>query len=250
MKKIYIWTIIISIAFIIPGCIVSYPVLNVLTSIGYSGIAAAIMAIVIEKHTKDQQEAIKKKAKKAYFQELHGQLKILLKRIVWFDDRMNDARFDWEKNPKEYLSLNYMLWALNTYPEYKLSYDEINDRVLKIAEKYSLEQQEKMNSVERNKVYKMFNILGVSGAEILKQIRTIDENKLMLDIVNYMQLDESKGLCSITEIIINLMMSTGKNYGDFVLRLFETYKMTCNICGRDETFDIDVFGSVYLNELR
>ena len=151
MKKIYILTIVISIAFIIPGCIVSYPVLNVLSSIGCSGIAAAIMAIFIEKHTKNQQETVKKKARKAYFQELHGQLKMMLERIVWFDERMDDAQFDWGKNPIEYSSLKYMIWATENYPEYVMSYNDIRDALLKIAGKYNLEHQENMSTNEKIK---------------------------------------------------------------------------------------------------
>ena len=243
MKKIYIWTIVISIAFIIPGCIVSYPALNVLTSIGCSGIAAAIMAIFIEKHTKDQQEAIKKKARKSYFLELHRELKWMLERIVWFDERMNDAQFDWGKNPIEYSSFEYMIWAAKNYPEYDMSYNDIRCTLLKIADKYSLEHQKDMGTSEKFKVYKMFNILAVSGTEMMRQIKAINDNKLLLDVVDYMPLDESKELYSKIMIAIKVMYINGMNYGPFVSQLLDVYDEISGYCGLDKSFRIGVHGT-------
>ena len=249
MKKIYILTIVISIAFIIPGCIVSYPVLNVLSSIGCSGIAVAIMAIFIEKHTKNQQETVKKKARKAYFQELHGQLKMMLERIVWFDERMDDAQFDWGKNPIEYSSLKYMIWATENYPEYVMSYNDIRDALLKIAGKYNLEHQENMSTNEKIKVYKMFNILGVSGTEIVRQIEIIDANKLVLDMEDYMSLDDISELNSSIRMAVFLMMSNGKNYGVFVSQLLSAYDKISSYCDGDKSFRIGVHGNISWKEL-
>lgn len=249
MKKIYIWTIVISIAFIIPGCIVSYPVLNALTSIGCSGIAAAIMAIFIEKHTKDQQEAIKKKARKAYFQELYVQLKMMLERIVWFDERMNDAQFDWGKDSSEYSSLNFIIWASENYSEYDMSYNDLRGLLLKIAGKYSLERQEKMSTEEKIKVYKMFNILGVSGTEIVRQIEIIDANKLVLDMEDYMSLDNISGLNFSIRMAIFLMMSNGKNYGVFVSQLLSAYDEISSYCEGNKSFRIGVHGNVSWKDL-
>ena len=249
MKKIYIWTIIISIAFIIPGCIVSYPVLNVLTSIGCSGIAAAIMAIFIEKHTKDQQEAIKKNARKAYFQELYVQLKMMLERIVWFDERMNDAQFDWGRGSSEYSSLNFIIWASENYSEYDMSYNDIRGVLLKIAGKYSLERQEKMSTEEKIKVYKMFNILGASGTEIVRQIETIEANKLVLDMEDYISLDDISGLYSSIRMAVFLMMSNGKNYGVFVSQLLSAYDKISSYCDGDKSFRIGVHGNISWKEL-
>lgn len=243
MKKIYIWIIIISIAFIIPGCIVSYPALNVLSSIGCSGITAAIMAIFVEKHTKDQQETFKKKARKAYFQELHGQLKMMLERIVWFDERMDDAQFDWGKNPIEYSSLKYMIWATANYSEYVMSYNDIRDALLKIADKYNLEHQENMSTNEKIKVYKMFNILGVSGKEMMRQIKIIDDNKLLLDVVDYMPLSESKVVYSSIGIAVNIMGSNGLDYGYSVSQLLSIYDEISGYCEVDKSFRIGVHGN-------
>lgn len=249
MKKIYIWTIVISTAFIIPGCIVSYPVLNVLSSIGCSGIAAAIMAIFIENHTKNQQETIKKKARKAYFQELHGQLKMMLERIVWFDERMDDVQFDWGKNPIEYSSLKYMIWASENYSEYNMSYNDIRGTLLKIADKYNLEHQENMSTNEKIKVYKMFNILGVSGTEIVRQIEIIDANKLMLDMEDYISLDDISGLYSSIRMAVFLMMSNGKNYGVSVSQLLSAYDKMSSYCDGDKSFRIGMHGSISWKEL-
>lgn len=249
MKKIYIWTTVISICFIVPGCFASCPVLNVLSSIGCSGVAAAIMAIFIEKCTKEKQEAIKKKAQKAYFQELREELKMMFERIVWFDERMNDTQFDWEKNPAEYSSLNYMVWASKNYFEYSMSYEDIKNKLMKIADKYCLSRLEKMTPEERTKVCKMFNILGVSGAGMIKQIKTINDNKLLLDIVNYMPLDKSKNLSFEVVMAVSLMMSQGKNYGAFVAQLVSAYEEMSDFCEVDRSFRIGVHGDIFWDEL-
>jgi hypothetical protein len=47
-KKIYIWTIVISLLLLIPACIWDYNILTILSGIGCSGIAAAIMAIFLD----------------------------------------------------------------------------------------------------------------------------------------------------------------------------------------------------------
>ena len=44
-------------------------------------------------------------------------------------------------------------------------------------------------------------------------------------------------------------MVTGSNYGALVLQVFEAYKMMGSFCGIDESFKIDLFGRVSINEL-
>ena len=47
-KKIYIWTIVISLLLLIPACIWNCNIMTILSGIGCSGIAAAIMAIFLD----------------------------------------------------------------------------------------------------------------------------------------------------------------------------------------------------------
>jgi len=40
---------------------------------------------------------------------------MLFERILWFDERKENPNFNWELNPQEYSSMNYMVWASTSY---------------------------------------------------------------------------------------------------------------------------------------
>lgn len=249
MKKVYIWTIIISVAFIVPACFITCPVLSIISSIGCSGIAAAMMAIFLDKVSKENQDAVKRKAKKFYFNELHEQLKMMLERIVWFDDRMGDDSFDWGLNPTEYSSLRYMIWSSDNYKNYDLSNEEIENRLSLIASKYGLEHQKELSDDEKQNMNRMFCILATSGIEIIRQINIIEKNKLLLDSEDYMSLEDIKSLYFSISIAIGMMNAKNKNYGLAITQLLSAYHTTSDLCGDEHSFTIGLHGSISMDEL-
>jgi len=62
-KKIYFWTIAISILLLIPDCIWDHSFLTIISSIGCSGIAAAIMAIFLETAAENRERERNAKAR-------------------------------------------------------------------------------------------------------------------------------------------------------------------------------------------
>ena len=114
-NPIYVITILISIVLTIPFMIWGTNVLSVLSGIGCSGIAAAIMAIFIDaKIDKDRKKKIEK-AKATYFKSLYNELSIILQRILWFENRLEEDDFDWTFPAETYSTLSYMV-SVSNYP--------------------------------------------------------------------------------------------------------------------------------------
>ena len=70
-KKIYIWTIILSLLLLIPAAIWENRILTILSGIGCSGIAAAIMAIFLEMTSLKKESVRKAKTRSIYFRTLN-----------------------------------------------------------------------------------------------------------------------------------------------------------------------------------
>ena len=68
---------------------------------------------------------------------------MMIERILWFDERLNDD-FDWTKDIEVYLSLKYMIYASKQYPNKTISFEEVETRLNTLKDKFSFEQQSKM----------------------------------------------------------------------------------------------------------
>ena len=110
-KKIYFWTIAISILLLIPYCNWDHSFLSIISSIGCSGIAAAIMAIFLETAAENRERERNAKARSIFFKGLSDELKTTLERILWFDSRIEDNEFDWSKEPASYYTVNFFAFA-------------------------------------------------------------------------------------------------------------------------------------------
>ena len=99
--KIYIITILGSMLLFVPSlvCECSHsnlqPLYNVFSGIGCSGIAAAIMAIFLDYSNNRREQEKLKKAKSLYFKQIYDQLIMVVERILWFNERLQDADFNW-----------------------------------------------------------------------------------------------------------------------------------------------------------
>lgn len=249
-KKLYIIITIISLILMIPGCIWNCSVLNMISSIGCSGIAASIMAIYIERNSERKEELRLAKARTLYFKSINNQLNMIFERIMWFDARMNDSRFNWSLQPHEYSTLKYMLGANTIYKERgTLSFDEAEERLKKIGKKYNLEEQKKMTQEELGKVQKMFRIIACSSNYLLNAANEIKENKLTLEIVDYMDMDKIDSLLNDISFGIGLMDSPDKNYGAAIDSLLSASKIIREVGQYTDNIRIGLHGSIQINEL-
>ena len=248
-KKIYIGTIIISILILIPACICENVVFTIFSNIGCSGIAAAIMAIFLDNAAQKKENERKIKARAIYFKELKEQLKMMLERILWFDQRMDD-NFDWNKEPSVYSSLQYMLFTSRQYPsEEKISFQEAESRLAIIKEKYSLDQQANMSKEQLDKVQKMFLILSASGLTLLSEANSIKGSRLELDSEDYLSLKEIEDIHRDICMSCSLMCKPRKNYGVAVWLLVLAYKTICEAGNYTDEISVGLHGTISMGEL-
>lgn len=249
-KKLYIIISIISLILMIPSCIWDCSVLNMFSGIGCSGIAASIMAIYIERNSEKKEEIRLAKARTLYFKSINSQLNMIFERIMWFDARMDDEKFNWSFQPQEYSSLKYMLGANQVYKERgTLAFDEAEKQLKIIGEKYNLDKQKEMSDDELNKVRKMFCIIACSSNYLLNAANEIKENKLTLDIAEYLDMDKIDVLLSDISFGIGLMNSPDKNYAAAIEALLSASKIIREVGQYTDNIRIGLHGSIQINEL-
>ncbi len=248
--KIYIITIIISVILMIPSCFWDINILNALSGIGCSGLAASIIAIYIERNTVKKEEAHLSRTRTLYFKQMNNQLNMIFERILWFDARMNDLQFNWSLQPQEYSSFKYMIWAGKQYKEEgAISFEEAETRLKKIGEKYNLQKQTKMSKEELQKVQKMFCIIANSGNYLLSAANEIKENKLMLDRSEYLALEEIDTLLSEISFGIGIMNTANKNYSVAIDSLLSASKIIRKVGQYTDSICIGLHGSIQITEL-
>lgn len=249
--KIYVWTIIISVALLILSCFWSTPIFTLLSGIGCSGLAAAIMAIFLE--SADAKRVVEKKARTrtAYFEAIKEELKIVLERILWFDMRTMDENFDWEKEPAFYSTMEFILWASETYPEEEeISFQAAEKRLNSLAEKYAVENLRQMSQAQLEKTEKPFLIVATGSTSLLELSDSIEKNKIVLDAEDYISLKDIKSLSWNISISAAMMSRPRKNYGAAISMLLSAYKLICSIGNYSDDFLIGMnHGNLPINEL-
>lgn len=249
-KRLYIVISIISLILMIPSCIWQLGILNVLSGIGCSGIAASIMAIYIERNAEKKEKLRLVNARALYFNSINDQLNMIFARILWFDAKLNDPDFNWLYQPQEYSSFRYMLWASNTYKEEEtLSYDEAEKRIKIIGAKYNLEKQKDMTCEELVKMQKMFCIIANSSSYLLNDANKIKENKLTLHITDYLSMDKIDSLLFNISLGIEIMNLPAKNYSAAINSLIAASKVIKDAGQYKDTIRIGLYGSIQMNEI-
>ena len=248
-KKIYIWTIFISLFLLIPACIWDYSILTILSGIGCSGIAAAIMAIFLDAASLKKESERKVRTRTIYFRGLKEQLKMMLERLLWLEARMSD-NFDWDKDPSSYSSFQYMIYASQKYPSNEtLSIKEVESKLSSLEKKYTLEQQSNMSPEQLHKVQKMFLILYSSSIPLMTEVNSLNSHKVELDAEDYLPLCDIESICYQVPLAVSLMSKPQKNYGIAISSLLSAYKTVCKAGNYSDEFSIGLHGSISLSEI-
>lgn len=216
--KIYIITILGSMLLFVPSlvCECSHsnlqPLYNVFSGIGCSGIAAAIMAIFLDYSNNRREQEKLKKAKSLYFKQIYDQLIMVVERILWFNERLQDADFNWNLRDYDYSSFGYMVGIGSRYPETTLPYDAAINKLKDIGVKYNIDNIKTIAESDKYKITRLFQIVAASSSYLLNEANAIKNNKLTLDIIDYMSLDENKGIMFDISLFITFMGKPNKNY--------------------------------------
>lgn len=188
------------------------PLYDVFSGIGCSGIAAAIMAIFLDYSNSRREQEKLKKAKSLYFKQIYDQLIMTIERILWFNERLQDAAFDWNLKDYDYSTFSYMAGMGSRYPEISLTYDDAINKLKDIGVKYNIDNIKTITEPDKYKITRLFQILAASSSYLLNEANTIKNNKLTLDVIDYMSLDENKGIMFDISLFITLMRKPDKNY--------------------------------------
>lgn len=248
--RIYILICVISLAMMLPSCIQDRSILNTLSGIGCSGLAASIMAIYIESNAKKIEKQKLAKARNLYFKKLNDQLNMLMGRIIWFNERLSDHEFNWDLPPQEYSSFKYMLSANSLYPETSsFSFDDAKTKLTEIGEKFNLEAQKKMSPEDLLIVQKMFIILATSASFLLNEANTIKDNKLDLNISEYADIETIDGILFNISLAIGIMSIPGKNYSAAIDAVLSASSTLRELGQYTDSIRGSLHGSIYINEL-
>ena len=247
-NPIYVITILISIVLTIPFMIWGTNVLSVLSGIGCSGIAAAIIAIFIDaKIDKDRKKKIEK-AKEVYFKKLYDELVMMLQRILWFEKRLPEDDFDWNMPPEAYSTISYMLFS-SKFPNENISFEEATKRLEDCSKKYGLESMKLLSDKEKGKIVKMFRIVAASGDYLKMHLETIKKNEIALNVEEYLSFEDINTLTFNINLALTLMEKTNKNYGAAINSLVSSVKKLRETCGYQNEFVIALQGSFPMKDI-
>lgn len=248
-KRIYFWTIVISVLLLLPDLFLNCQLLSILSSVGCSGIAAAIMSIFLEGALLKKENERQSRARNIYFKQIENQLRMFLERILWFDLRMSEDNFDWSKEPTYYSSFRFMIFTSSLYSEEKISYEDAKMKLEEIGSKYTLKKQADMTSAQLERVQKMFQILAASSQYLLAEAYNIKDKKIELDSESYISLEENDQMFSNISTGIGLMRSVAKNYDVAIGFIVSAYETIRKLGPFSDDLRVGLHGSIEISEL-
>lgn len=250
-NRIYLITIVVSIGCILPYLLAKENIDNtcliVLSGIGCSGIAAALMAIFLDiKIDNDRKNKINN-AKATYFKSLYNELSTILQRILWFENRLEEDDFDWTFPAETYSTLSYMV-SVSNYPTESITFEDMTKRLEECSQKYGFEKIKTFSPEKQVKIQKMFSIIATSSYYLQLYLKDIKQNKIMLSVEDYLSLDVINDLDREINMALTIMGKPNKNYGLSITFLKNSLETIRKECGYTNDFSISIFGSVPMSE--
>lgn len=249
-KKIYAFTIAVSFLLMIPSLKWNNPLTSILSGIGCSGIAAAIMAIFLDWSNDKREKEKTQNAKRVYFSSINSQLNMLIERILWFDDRIDDESFNWGLQRSEYNSLKYMVSASKQITERSVSYEDAVSLLLTVGEKYAHDKLSDLSNEKLVKIQKMFFIIADSCTVLIANTQSIFENKLILDREHYISLEDTDQLRFSIVFAVDIMSKALPNYKAAITSIISASRKIRELGNYDDKIRIGLHGSFDSAELK
>lgn len=248
-KALYSITCVASILLILPSVFSNSPIVVALSGVGCSGLAAGVLAIFLECSENKREKQRMNKARQIFFHEFYSQLKMIIERLLWFNYRLEEDDFNWGLDPLEYSSFRYMLFAHSISQEKTISFQEAEEILIKIGKKYNIENIKSLSEKQRAKVQKMFLIVAASSRYLLREANNVENNKLLLNIEEYITIEEVKQLNFDIALAIGIMQKTDKNYDVAIKSLLSAIKKIREIGNYSDNIRIGLHGSMEITEL-
>lgn len=138
--KMYVITIIVSIILMIPyGLDNSCGWFNLLSGIGCSGVAAALMSIFLDRINEKREQERKDRFISGYFYPLYHELSLFLGRLLWINEHINDDEIICDLPLDYYYSKHFMIkFNPNSQSCNCLEFQEAKAQIRSLEDKYSI----------------------------------------------------------------------------------------------------------------
>ncbi len=248
--KIYFITIIVSLLLLLPSLFCkATPLLSILSGMGCSGIAAAVMAIFLDMANTRRESQRQQRTKTLYFKHIYDQLIMMMGRILWFSERLSDESFNWELDDNVYSTMNYMVAVSTKYPNESISYKDAVERLSVIGEKYNLDNIKSISENEKHKILRMFQIIAAGSTYLIIEANNIKANKLILEAEDYFSVEDNDQLMFDISLALGLMGKPDKNNKAIIGSLIRATDKIRELGHYTNNVDVRLHGSISVNEL-
>ena len=217
--KMYVITIIVSIILMIPyGLDNSCGWFNLLSGIGCSGVAAALMSIFLDRINEKREQERKDRFISGYFYPLYHELSLFLGRLLWINEHINDDEIICDLPLDYYYSKHFMIkFNPNSQSCNCLEFQEAKAQIRSLEDKYSILKMKNMPLEKLDRIKRMFLILHYGSLNLVSEVEKIKNNAILLDSESYFSLDEINQLCFNISLGIGSLDKERPNY-EAVLR--------------------------------
>lgn len=248
-NTLYLVACVISIGLILPAVFYNDGITSALSGIGCSVLAASIMAIFLENADSKREKKRLMNARQIYFNEINSQFTMMIGRLLWFEERLEEGDFDWDLDPDEYSSLKFMLYSQRFSQGKVVSFQEAESRLVEMGKKYNFENIQELSQEQRLKVQKMFVIIAASSLHLLREVKAVNNNKLLLDVEEIISIKEIEQLIFNISLAIAIMQKADKNYEAGIKLLLSAAKKIREIGGYNDSVNIALQGSIETSEI-
>lgn len=248
-RWIYFITLFVSLLLVVLPLFCEADVCSILSSIGCSALAAAVMALFLERAEAIREIKKKQLSRNIYFRQFNSQITMLIERVIWFDERMDDQTFNWNYEEGKYSTLQYMVWADSKYEERNMPFAEAVAILERLERKYSKEQMMNCSPQEKDKIRKLFSIISVSSKAFVTSAIGIKDDKLILAVSDYLSISDNESIQFEVQLIMGTMLKKLDAYNNAISSLIRLAKKVREIGQFDNEIRIGLHGSTSIFDI-
>ena len=203
---------------------------TVIMSVGCSGIAASLMAIILYFFDLNNKKKQLKLYKKIYIIPIQEEILRLFQKILWLEDNIDNPEINWHLNLNEYLKLDFYMYTTKYESKKKYTIDETIKIMNDVSVKYELTHEKQYDEKTRKAFQIVYGHSKFLGAFLLN----LDNNKPLLDWVGVISLEKVETLLrqySYLDYVFN--KSTG-NIGSGIRLLINMFTIVRELCNFDK----------------
>lgn len=248
-RWIYFITLFVSLILVILPLFCEAGICSILSSIGCSALAAAVMALFLERANAVREEKKKQLSRNIYLRQFNSQITMLIERVIWFDERMDDQAFNWNNEEGTYSTLQFMVWADSRYEERSISFEEAVAILEELERKYSKERMANCSPQEKERIQKLFSIVAVSSKAFVSTAIGIKDDKLILAVSDYLSIGDNESIQFDVQYIIGTMLKKLDAYNNALSSLIRLAKKIREIGQYSNEIRIGLHGSISIFDI-